>query len=333
MDHTAETKRFPRGVVLSVIASAGLALITLACLKLRLNVTTTVLLYVIVIVLTSRAGNFASSIFTSILATLCLAYLVPPNYSFRVNDPLDVVGIIAFLITSLVIARLVSRLHEMMNEARSSVSRKLLDAEERERTRIGRELHDDINQRLALLAVGLEGLKRSIPTGATELGDRLGDASRQVQNLATDVQALSHRLHTSKLDIAGLAAAARSFCGEFADQQKVEVDFHSDNIPKELEPNVSICLFRVLQEALQNASKHSGSRHYKVSLMMSGANQIELTVHDSGIGFEPEEAIKGHGLGLTSMRERLKLVDGQFSIDSRPQGGTTLHALVPISPK
>jgi signal transduction histidine kinase len=109
----------------------------------------------------------------------------------------------------------------------------------------------------------------------------------------------------------------------------VEIDFHSENIPKELPREISLCLFRVLQEALQNAIKHSGSRHFQVSLR-GGANEVELTVHDSGVGFEPEEALKGRGLGLTSMKERLKLVDGQLSIDSKPQSGTTIQARVPF---
>jgi signal transduction histidine kinase len=112
----------------------------------------------------------------------------------------------------------------------------------------------------------------------------------------------------------------------------VQIAFHSENIPRELPREISLPLFRVLQEALQNATKYSGSRQFQVSLR-GGANDIELTVHDSGIGFEPEEAIKGPGLGLTSMQERLKLVDGQLSIDSKPQRGTTIQARVPLSPR
>ena len=112
----------------------------------------------------------------------------------------------------------------------------------------------------------------------------------------------------------------------------MEIDFHSENIPKELSSDVSLCLFRVLQEALQNAIKHSDSRKFQVTLR-GGASEIELTVHDSGIGFAPEEAIKGRGLGLTSMQERLKLVDGRLSIDSKPQHGTTVQARVPLHPK
>jgi PAS domain S-box-containing protein len=208
--------------------------------------------------------------------------------------------------------------HKLAEEALSTVSQKLIEAHEEERTHIARELHDDVGQRLVLLA--------------WQLGSSKGDLRKQVEDLANDVQALSHQLHSPKLDYLGLAAAAAGFCGELSDRQRVEIEFHSENIPKELPKEISLCLFRVLQEALQNAIKHSGSRHFQVSLR-GGASEIELTVHDSGIGFEPEEAIEGRGLGLTSMQERLKLVQGKLSIDSKPQRGTTIHARVPVIPK
>jgi signal transduction histidine kinase len=124
----------------------------------------------------------------------------------------------------------------------------------------------------------------------------------------------------------------RRFCRELSDQHGVEIEFHSKNIPKDLPQEVSLCLFRVLQESLQNATKHSGSRQFQVSLN-AGTNEIELRVHDSGLGFDPQEAMKGRGLGLTSMQERLKLVDGHLSIESKPQLGTTIHARVPRNPR
>jgi PAS domain S-box-containing protein len=214
---------------------------------------------------------------------------------------------------------------KLAEEALSTVSQKLIEAQEEERARIARELHDDIGQRLALLAMGIQSAKRRSPVWAAEVGN-------QVADLASDIQALSHRLHPPKLEYLGLAAAAAGFSRELFERHGVEIDFHSENIPKELPREISLSLFRVLQEALQNAMKHSGSRHFQVSLK-GGANEIELTVHDSGIGFEPAEAIKGQGLGLITMQERLKLVDGQLSIDSKPQSGTTIQARVPLSPR
>jgi PAS domain S-box-containing protein len=219
---------------------------------------------------------------------------------------------------------------KLAEEALSTVSHKLIEAHEEERTRIARELHDDVVQRLVLLTARLDGLKRGRPALAAELGSEIGEVHEQVVELASDIQALSHRLHSSKLEYLGLAVAANGFCRELSHRSGVEIAFHSENIPRELPREISLPLFRVLQEALQNAIKHSGSRQFEV-LFRGRANEIELTVHDSGIGFEPEEAIKGSGLGLTSMQERLRLVDGQLSIDSKPQCGTTVQARVPLS--
>ncbi len=208
---------------------------------------------------------------------------------------------------------------------------RLIQAQEEERTWIARELHDDINQRLALLAVNLDRLMQELPASAAEFKQQVSGARNEVEELGKDIQALSHRLHSSKLEITGLARAAASFCKELADHQKVEIDFHSENIPKDLSREVSLCMFRVLQEALQNATKHSGAKHFQVSLS-AASNEIYLTVHDSGNGFDPAEAIKGRGLGLTGMKERLKLVNGDLSIDSKRQAGATIHARVPLVP-
>jgi PAS domain S-box-containing protein len=214
-------------------------------------------------------------------------------------------------------------------EALARVSHKLIEAHEEERTRIARELHDDINQRLALLALNLQQLERELPSHETQLRNRLGNEWKSVSELARDIQALSHRLHSSKLEYLGLQVAARSFCAEMAGVEEVQIDFHPENVPQKLSQEISLSLFRVLQEALQNAIKHSGSRTFQVSLTHEGKN-IELTVRDSGNGFNPEDAKKGRGLGLISMQERLKLVGGQFAIYSRRGVGTTIRATVPF---
>jgi PAS domain S-box-containing protein len=221
---------------------------------------------------------------------------------------------------------------KLAEEALSSLSRKLIEAHEEERTWIARELHDDINQRIAVVAINLESFKEDRPSSADRASRSIEDVKNLVQEIVSDIHTLSHRLHSSKLDCLGLKAAAAGFCRELSERQNVEVEFHTENVPNDLSKEISLCLFRVLQEALQNAVKHSGSRHFEVSLR-EGTNEIELTVHDSGSGFDPEKAVSGHGLGLTSMKERLKLVDGQLHIDSRLQQGTTIHARVPLSPK
>jgi PAS domain S-box-containing protein len=214
-------------------------------------------------------------------------------------------------------------------EALSKVSQRLIEAHEEERTRIARELHDDVNQRIGLLAANLNHLTQSLPLSAAEFRPEIEEAGKQAVELARDVQSLSHRLHSSKLELLGLTAAAASFCKDCSNLQTVDIDFHAENIPRDLSAEISLCLYRVLQEALQNATKHSGARHFKVSLR-GGAHEIELTVQDWGIGFEPEDAIRGQGLGLCSMQERLKLVNGQLFIASKLRQGATVQARVPL---
>ena len=218
---------------------------------------------------------------------------------------------------------------KLAEEALSGVSRKLIEAHEQERTRLARELHDDINQRIALLAMELERFEQNPPDSTIEVRRRVHQVSQRISELGTDIQALSHRLHSSKLEYLGIAAAARGFCKEFSEQQKVVVDFAGNDIPRTVPQEVSLCLFRILQEALQNAVKHSGVREFKVELR-GAPDQIQLTVSDGGVGFEPKEAISRQGLGLISMQERLHLVKGAFSIESQPGCGTTIRARVPL---
>jgi PAS domain S-box-containing protein len=218
-------------------------------------------------------------------------------------------------------------------EALSSVNRRLIEAHEEERTRIARELHDDINQRLALVAIGLEQteqLEQSPSKSPGEVSDRIHELGERIFEITSDVQAISHRLYSSKLESLGILSAARSFCKEFSAQQKVEVSFTHNHLADTITQETSLCLFRVLQEALQNAVKHSGVRHFEVELR-EASDEVHLTVRDSGVGFDPEKAITGLGIGLTSMTERMKLVGGRLSIDSRPKHGTTVQARAPLS--
>jgi PAS domain S-box-containing protein len=216
------------------------------------------------------------------------------------------------------------------HQALEKVSGRLIEAQETERTRIARELHDDINQRLAMVAVSLRTLKRDLPDSEVKTSRRIEQACEQVSDLENDIQALSHRLHSSKLEYLGLEAATSSFCTEVTERQNVKIDFRCDGLPGELPSEVSLCLFRVLQEALHNAVKYSGVDELEVSLA-GVSHGIQLRVHDSGAGFDPMRTGNGHGLGLTSMKERLRLVSGELSIDSKPGQGTTILALVPLA--
>jgi PAS domain S-box-containing protein len=220
---------------------------------------------------------------------------------------------------------------KLAEETLASVSRRLIQAQEQERTRIARELHDDICQRLALLAIQLEQIQQNSPNLPVDVGSRMGELRRQTSEIATDIQSLSHELHSARLQYLGLAAAVRGFCEEFGEQQKVEIDFNTHGMPKSpLSPDISLCLFRVVQEALHNSAKHSGVRYFEVRLWgVSG--EIHLTVTDSGLGFDWEAAKESRGIGLISMEERLKLVNGTLSIASQPKRGTTVHARVPLT--
>ena len=216
---------------------------------------------------------------------------------------------------------------KLADAALASVSGKLIEAQEQERRRIARELHDDIGQRLALLAIELAQLQQR-SSNPSEFHERIGKLQLLTSEIAADIQSLSHELHSSRLQYLGLAAALRGFCQEFSGQQKVEVDFKTHDLPTSLSPDISLCFFRVLQEALHNAAKHSGVRHFEVRLWGT-PDEIHLTISDSGVGFDLESTKADRGLGLISMQERLKLLHGILSVESQPQRGTTIHASVP----
>ena len=213
-------------------------------------------------------------------------------------------------------------------EMLSNHSRRLLEAQEAERARIARELHDDIGQRLALLSMALAQLQQSADS-AGELQGSIATLSRETVNIATDVQALSHELHSYKLQLLGIVPAIRDLSSEVSARHKVQVDFTHRDVPGTVRPDIALCLFRVLQEALQNAVRHGGAARVAVSLE-STPKVLTLTVHDEGCGFNPESVPHDRGLGLTSMRERLKLVAGELVIDSKPDSGTTVVARVPL---
>lgn len=217
--------------------------------------------------------------------------------------------------------------HKQTEEALSNANQRLIQAHEEERTRIARELHDDIGQRIALLTIRLGDLQHRESASVTELRSNFEEACGKLEELGRDVQALSRRLHSARLEHLGLEAAANAFCREFSGRQGLEIEFQAKDVPKQLPQEISLCLFRVLQEAVQNAAKHSRSNYVQVSIA-GVADGIELTVRDTGIGFDPNEAVAKGGLGLTSMKERMKLVQGELFVESAPQCGTTIRAHV-----
>jgi PAS domain S-box-containing protein len=212
---------------------------------------------------------------------------------------------------------------KQMEEALLSSSRRLIASQEQESARIGRELHDNINQRLAMLAIGLEQLQDD----PLEIWSHLQELRHETIAISGEVQALSHELHASKLQYLGAVSGMKSWCKEFSKRQKIEVEFHCD-VTSAMPFETGLALFRILQEALHNIAKHSGAKQAAVQLVELG-NEVHLRIKDSGSGFDMEAAKRGDGLGLTSMKERLQLVNGQLSIESKPQLGTTILARVP----
>jgi PAS domain S-box-containing protein len=218
---------------------------------------------------------------------------------------------------------------KLAQQALENVSGQLIEAQERERSRIARDLHDDICQRLALLSMELGQVNRTSNGSPEVMKKSLEDIRKHCSEIAGDVQSLSHQLHSSKLDYLGIVAAVRGFCAELSKQHELNIEFSERNVPTDLPKDVSLCLFRIAQEALHNAAKYSGVKQLIVELSgVEGA--VELVVSDAGAGFDLEEAKKNRGLGLLSMQERIHLVHGTFSVESRPGHGTRIIAAVPL---
>jgi signal transduction histidine kinase/ABC-type uncharacterized transport system substrate-binding protein len=219
------------------------------------------------------------------------------------------------------------RKHE--EQERLELSGQLIHAQEEERSRLARELHDDFNQRLAMLAVDLERTSQTIADSPTEVGQRLHDLWRRATELGDDLHSLSHRLHSSTLETLGLVLGLSSLCYEFAEQQGIQVDFANENITHGVDPEVALCIFRIVQEALRNVKKHSGANRVEVRLR-GEADQLHLSVADSGRGFDTLARTGRAGLGIRSMEERLRLVGGRIEISSTRNAGTTLNVHIPM---
>jgi len=265
--------------------------------------------------------------------------LISIRYTMHGREPFPYVSmaqnVLSLQILLCVVAVPLMFLSAVMAEARRTqdslrrISGSLIEAQEQERHRIARELHDDVVQRLALLSLELEGVQEDIPDLASEFRTRIGTLQNETQRITDDVQLLSHELHSSKLEYLGIVEATKVLCKEFGGRQKVEIDFQSHDVPTALPTELSLSLFRVVQEALRNATKHSGVKRFEVRLWGS-RGEIHISISDLGAGFNTETAMKSTGLGLTSMQERLRLVHGEISIKSQPGGGTTIHARVPL---
>jgi PAS domain S-box-containing protein len=214
--------------------------------------------------------------------------------------------------------------------ARQELAQRLINAQEAERAHVARELHDNIGQSLALLSMELEKTRLMLTGSSPDSNARLAHLCSKLKDLGRVVGNLSHQLHSSELELLGLAAAIKGLCQEFSEQYHMKVNCTCCSVSENLCADISLCLFRVMQEALNNVAKHSQAR--KIDIKVRGTlHSLHLSISDDGVGFAPNNAIARPGLGLTSMRERLHLIGGKFTITSKPGVGTRIEAVVPIS--
>lgn len=228
--------------------------------------------------------------------------------------------------------RLVVVVHRDVSKEKSSeqavreLGGKLIRAQEEERSRIARELHDDISQRLALLTVDLRRVQDIAPHS---IDAEVSGLCKKVDEITADIHGLSRCLHSTKLQLLGLGAALRGLCTECSGQNGVHIQCSCAELPPRLDPEVSLSLFRVAQEALSNVLKHSHARNARVELVCKG-NDLSLRISDDGLGFNDGKVSAQASLGLVSMRERMHVIDGTLIVSSSPHSGTEIEARAPF---
>ena len=219
---------------------------------------------------------------------------------------------------------------KLAQEAMQKISGKLIEAQEAERARIARELHDDFSQRLAVQSIELTQLERNLPASEVEERARALKLLKDTKEMSADVRSLSHELHSSRLELVGLVPALRGLCEEIARKYELDVHFAENEVPPILTKHLQLCFFRVAQEALGNVVKHSHAGSARVELY-ANPNTVSLRISDTGTGFDFDPRRVSDGIGLIGMRERLRLVGGKLSIGSEPGRGTEILAEIPRS--
>jgi signal transduction histidine kinase len=231
------------------------------------------------------------------------------------------------LISGLLIQR---RRRRQADDEIASLAGRLITAQEAERSRIARELHDDINQQLASLSIALSGVKRRLQNGEAEgVAEEVTRLQQRIVDVTHVTRQLSHELHPGVLQHAGLVAALRGHCAEFGAQHGIDVTFAAGAGINGVPAETALCLYRVTQEALRNIAAHAGARTAWVALSLAKAS-LELSIVDDGQGFNLAQARRDGGVGLVSMDERVRLIGGSLRIETQPQRGTELRVRVPI---
>jgi signal transduction histidine kinase len=212
----------------------------------------------------------------------------------------------------------------------ASLAGRLITAQEAERSRIARDLHDDINQQLASLSIGLSSIKRRLQQGeAAGVQEEVARLQQRIVDVTHVTRQLSHELHPGVLQHAGLVAALRGHCAEFGSQHGIEMTFSAGDGVEGVPEEVALCLYRVAQEALRNIAAHSGARAARVDLN-PWTEGLELIINDDGQGFDLAEARRRGGVGLISLDERVRMIGGHLNIETQPRDGTELRVRVPI---
>ena len=214
-------------------------------------------------------------------------------------------------------------------ESYRHLAKQLMTVQERERQRLARELHDDLSQRLAVLAMEAEGIEQQLSRSSRIDSAKLKEIRTNLVKLSMDVHALSRRLHPSILDELGLADAIASECASFRQKNGIMVNYQSINLPPQVPKGIAINIYRIAQEALRNIARHAKATTVDLALLGQG-DTILLTIKDNGQGFDPEGE-KMAGLGLASMRERALLIGAEFAIHTQPKGGTVIEVTAPLT--
>lgn len=204
---------------------------------------------------------------------------------------------------------------------------KLITAQEAERSRISRELHDSLNQRLAVVSIELGSLRQYMAHDKS-VEQRLAVVQSRMLEISESIRRMSHELHAPALEHLGLVVALRSLCVEFAEHEGIETLFNDRLVPDDIDENVALCIYRVAQESLQNVARHATAQHVWVNLRGVDREELVLTVADDGVGFEPSMGTEANGMGLVSMAERVRLLGGTLSVSSAPRMGARLELRV-----
>jgi signal transduction histidine kinase len=243
----------------------------------------------------------------------------------EVITSLMVIAILSLLTVYLLAAK---RRLQAAKDALVRLSGQLINAQDSERRRLASELHDDFSQRMAVLSLGLEIAAEKVSDSPKEAESELHRLLDVASEIGSDLHAISHRLHSSTLKTLGLVAGVRSFCNEFTAQQGVRVEFMHNEIPRTIPPDLALCLFRIVQEALRNVKKHSKATEATVELRASGKS-LDLRISDKGTGFDTNRPSPAPGIGLLSMEERVRLVGGKFRLQSAINEGTLITVSIP----